>query len=178
MERLKHIENTMISCVEKEMTNLAEADIKELGEAIDIIKDIEEAIYYCTITEAMEGKDYSQHWEGEYDHYRDMDKEKGKMYYSGSYMKKPQHDKYEEGYTFPLDMREDREGRAPMTRKSYMEGKESHQPKEKQMKELEKYMMELTTDIVEMIHGSSSEEKQLLQKKLAALAEKVGQTNV
>jgi hypothetical protein len=46
------------------------------------------------------------------------------------------------------------------------------------MKELEKYMMELTTDIVEMIHGSSSEEKQLLQKKLAALAEKVGQTNV
>jgi hypothetical protein len=46
------------------------------------------------------------------------------------------------------------------------------------MKDLEKYMMELTTDITEMIQGSSPEEKQLMQKKIATLAEKVGQINV
>jgi hypothetical protein len=32
---------------------LSEVDTKELGEAIDMIKDLEEAIYYCTVTEAM-----------------------------------------------------------------------------------------------------------------------------
>ena len=28
-----------------------------MGEAIDMIKDLSEAIYYCTITEAMEKSD-------------------------------------------------------------------------------------------------------------------------
>ena len=32
------------------MTHLEQADTKELGEAIDMIKDLEEAIYYKTIT--------------------------------------------------------------------------------------------------------------------------------
>lgn len=181
MDRLKYVEETLISCVEKELSNLSQVDTKELGEAIDMIKDIEEAIYYCTITEAMEGKKDSRY--EEYDHYRDMDKSKGKMYYSGErerpIPRPPRYnDNYEEGYMFPYDMREDREGRAPVSRKSYMEGKELHWPKEKQMKELEKYMQELTTDITEMIRGASPEEKQLLQKKIVTLGEKVGQINV
>lgn len=46
------------------------------------------------------------------------------------------------------------------------------------MKELENYMQELTSDITEMIRDSSPEEKQLMQKKIAALAEKVGKINV
>ena len=78
----------------------------------------------------------------------------------------------------PFDTRDQREGRSPMSRKGYMEGKEMHLGKEKQMKELEKYMQELTSDITEMIQGSSPEEKQLMQKKIATLAEKVGQINV
>jgi hypothetical protein len=39
-------------------------------------------------------------------------------------------------------------------------------------------MQELTADIAEMIQDSSPEEKQLMQKKIAALAEKVGKINV
>jgi hypothetical protein len=39
------------------MSNLQQVDAKELGEVIDMVKDIEEAIYYCTITEAMSGDD-------------------------------------------------------------------------------------------------------------------------
>lgn len=84
----------------------------------------------------------------------------------------------EREYMYPLDMRDNREGRSPVSRKGYMEGKEMHHPKEKQMKELEKYMQELTSDITEMIQGTSPEEKQLLQKKIATLAEKVGQVSV
>jgi hypothetical protein len=46
------------------------------------------------------------------------------------------------------------------------------------LRDLEKYMQELTTDIVEMIQGASPEEKQLLEKRVAALATKIGQVNV
>jgi hypothetical protein len=75
------------------MTHLDTVDTKELGEAIDMIKDLSEAIYYCTITEAMEGKDeYRKEYQGynyimpypEEEYYRDMDKLKGRMYYNGN----------------------------------------------------------------------------------------------
>ena len=44
----------------------------------------------------------------------------------------------------------------------YMESKELHQDKAKQLKDLETYMNELTNDMTEMIKGTSPEEKQLL----------------
>ena len=43
------------------------------------------------------------------------------------------------------------------------------------MKELEKYLQELSSDITEMIDGASPEEKQLLEKKINTLATKVSQ---
>ena len=46
-----------MGCIEGQMTHLDEVDTKELGEAIDMIKDLEEAMYYCTITKAMEQKE-------------------------------------------------------------------------------------------------------------------------
>ena len=57
MEQLKSMKDNLISCVQGQMSNLHNANSKELGEAIDMIKDLEEAIYYCTITKAMEEKD-------------------------------------------------------------------------------------------------------------------------
>jgi hypothetical protein len=53
-ERLKHIKENLMSAIEGQVCNLQEADCEELGEAIDMLKDIEEALYFCTITEAME----------------------------------------------------------------------------------------------------------------------------
>jgi hypothetical protein len=41
-------------------------------------------------------------------------------------------------------MHDYREGRSPMARRTYMESKELHKGKEAQMKELEKYMQELS----------------------------------
>jgi hypothetical protein len=34
--------------------DLSSVDTEELGEAIDMVKDLSEAIYYCTITKSME----------------------------------------------------------------------------------------------------------------------------
>ena len=57
MERLKSMKDSLVACAQAQMGNLQNVDTKELGEAIDMIKDLEEAIYYCTITKAMEEKD-------------------------------------------------------------------------------------------------------------------------
>ena len=77
MERLKTIKNNLISCVEGQMANLQTVDTKELGEAVDMIKDIEEAIYYCTITKAMNEQEKEKeryYTEKMYpDYYRDID---------------------------------------------------------------------------------------------------------
>lgn len=77
-------------------------------------------------------------------------------------------------YEYPM-MRDKREGRSPMSRRTYMEAKEMHQPKTTQMKELEKYLQELSSDIVEMIQDASPEEKSFLEKKISALAAKINQ---
>lgn len=57
MEKLKHIKHKLVELVEVELDeHLEYVDTKELGEVIDMIKDLAEAIYYCTVTEAMETK--------------------------------------------------------------------------------------------------------------------------
>jgi hypothetical protein len=75
MEQLKHMKETLISCVQSQMSHLDTVDTEELGDVIDMIKDLEEAIYYCTITKAMEGKEKEggnqYHY---YTEYRDMDR--------------------------------------------------------------------------------------------------------
>lgn len=54
MERLKEMKKCLEGVVENQIhSNLKDVDAKELGEAVDMIKDLAEAIYYCTITEAM-----------------------------------------------------------------------------------------------------------------------------
>ena len=57
MERMKSIKETLLNRVLAETLHLDSVDTKELGEVIDMIKDMEEAIYYCTITKAMNEKE-------------------------------------------------------------------------------------------------------------------------
>lgn len=74
--------------------------------------------------------------------------------------------------------RDGREGRSGQSRRSYMETKEmnkgnSPQEKQEKMKELEKYMGELGSDITEMISDASNEEKTMLKSKLQTLVQKI-----
>ena len=62
-ERLKEIKEVLICCVEEQIQDLCEVDTAELGEVIDMIKDLEEAIYYCTVTEAMTLDNSESMWE-------------------------------------------------------------------------------------------------------------------
>jgi spore coat protein CotF len=45
-ERLENIEKALLSCVESQTSDLKNVDAHELGEVIDMIKDLSEAIYY------------------------------------------------------------------------------------------------------------------------------------
>ena len=48
MHRLTDIQECLISMVECQMANPSQVNTEELGEVIDMIKDISEAQYYCT----------------------------------------------------------------------------------------------------------------------------------
>ena len=73
------------------------------------------------------------------------------------------------------DSRSEHEGKSPLSRKMYLEAKHMNKDKATQLRELEKYMQELSQDVVDMIADASPEEKQYLEKKITALASKVGQ---
>lgn len=112
-----------------------------------------------------------QYREHDPEYWRDVDRHMGKMYYT-------------EPITMGANrstmsgMRDSREGRSGQSRRTYMETKEMHRsntPEDKQqkMKELEKYMGELSGDITEMISDASNEEKTMLKSKLQTLAQKI-----
>lgn len=189
-EALKTMKEQLISCVQGQMGDISKVDAHELGEAVDMIKDLAEAIYYCTISESMEKVDEQKKW-GEtninyyttrYPDYRDIERTGGYMYYpvgsNGSSMGTSSNGGNRSNvmnYTeMPMDMRRDvREGRSPMRRRMYMEGKEMHNDPNSQIKELEAYLQELSTDITEMIKDASPEEKAMLHQKMTTLASKI-----
>ena len=231
MKQLEHMKETLTNCVQSQLGNLSQVNAQELGEAVDMIKDLSEAIYYCKIIEAMdeegkEGKEkhfyypmfndpsmynqnryfmeyeqggggnrgggnrnYMEYAQGggqggggsqgggggrNYSEYaRDMDRGQGKMYYEYARGVDGSRQSPGESRNYPVEIRDYREGRSPMTRRNYMESKEMHKGTPHQMQELEKYMHELSDDITEMIQGASPEEKQMMQKKLSVLATKI-----
>lgn len=184
MEELKQMKEALVSQVQGQMGNLHGVSTHELGEVIDMIKDLDESMYYCTIVKAMEDKDEEEkRYYQDMSYYRDMDRPYGRMYYSdnnvsrggsGTSMNNSSYGSkgYNE-YVYPIAMRDRREGRSPLSRKTYMESKEMHQDKNVQMRELENYMAELSQDISEMIQMASPEEKAILQKKLSVLSAKI-----
>lgn len=198
MHRMINMKETLMSCIENQLTHLDTVDTKELGEAIDMVKDLSEAIYYCTITKAMlereeeqQGKEYHYYTKKIVpEHYKEED-DWGKMYYSSptgssnggrgnttyGAMKAGGGTRGYSEYELPMMMRDEREGKSHMSRKMYMESKQMHQDKNIKLKDLEKYLQELSSDISEMIEGASPEEKQLLEKRLISLGNKIGQMN-
>ena len=204
IEEMKTMKTQLMGCIQGQMGNLKDADTKQLGQAIDMIKDLSQAIYYCTITQAMEktesqpinninyytttppyGKIYP-------DTYRDWERTNGYMYYpGGSYSSNSGGNNAmgggTRGYIEPMYyyngnemvgnsmmMRDPREGKAAIRRRMYMEGKEMHKDTNSQLRELEAYLQELSSDITEMIKDASPQERATLHQKMTTLASKIG----
>ena len=195
-------------------------DTKEMGEVAEMLNELCEAEYFCTLTKAMKESEYGEEYDmngpmeerryyrgrardsmGRFksrrgydemmdyhemypmEHYRDMDREYGRMYYSGSGSSGGNSMSGSMGsgtrnYGGDSGMRDYREGRSGQSRRSYMETKEarpgnSTEDKQVKAKELEKYMTELCSDITEMLAGASAEEKTVLKTKMQTLLSKI-----
>ena len=201
METLKHMKENLIGIAQSQISgNLQNVDAKELGEVIDMIKDIDEAMYYCSVVKAMEksSEEEQKYYTQRYmPMYRDMDYADGRMYYGGQGGNSGNQNGnggntsyYTAGYggTQNADggrnmpnsryyenggMRDAREGRSPMMRRNYMESKSMHKGHEVEKMELENYMRELSHDITEMISDATPEEKQMLKQKITMLSDKI-----
>lgn len=180
MERLKQMKEQLTSTVQGQLGNLHDVDAKELGEVVDMIKDLAEAIYYCSITEAMEEskKEEKPQMNNTYYYTMPMDyRDNGRMYYGGQDRNNSRYympDIYREREWMPEYMTQDpREGRAKQSRRMYMEAKEMHKDSATQMRELDRYIKDLGEDITEMIKNATPEEKQVLQQKIATLSTKI-----
>jgi hypothetical protein len=197
MYHLKQMKDKLVEAIEKQVNgNLEYANTEELGDAVDMVKDLSEAIYYCTITEAMNDKSQSK---------------QGNHYPATHYYSEPMYRGYPDEYYTPMGehypimyasgngsssngmggsryygdtstrymmyndeypMLNPGSDRSSMSRRRYMDGK-MYNDKASQMKELEQYTQELTSDLTDMIKDASPEEKQLLQQKIALLAQKI-----
>lgn len=107
------------------------------------------------------------------EHYRDMDKEYGRMYYTegGSNMGSDSVSSNSSRMYSEMG-RDRREGRSGQSRRTYMESKETHKDKGEKMKDLESYMKDLSEDVTEMIHDATPEEKAMLKNKMQVLMQK------
>lgn len=202
-EALKMMKDQLMSCVQGQLGDIKNADAHELGEAVDMIKDLAEAVYYCTITDSMEKSEEKSKSQGQgemninyyttppynygmrmypYPDYRDMERTGGYMYYptggNGGNTSGNSNGGNSGGRSYYTEMpemmrRDPRQGRSPMRRRMYMEGKEMHNDTNSQLRELEAYLQELSTDITEMIKDASPEERTTLRQKMTTLASKI-----
>lgn len=170
-------------------------------DSAELIKYMEESYYYHKVTEAMdeaspEEKSYQLNkyipeYEGKFytpmDYARARDSRGRYMYTEPDYRVDPDyrnrmyyssmsssnsgqngsHMNYTDG------MRDVREGRSPMARRTYMEMKEHGGDKEKTNKELEHYVAELGDDITELIESMDASEKAILKQKMSQLISKI-----
>lgn len=190
MEHLKSIKQCLVSQVQGQCGDLKKVNAKELGEVIDMIKDLEEAMYYCAITEAMEeSKEEKNRSTNQINYYMEPYDDGGRSYHGRAYAyydDNHHNDTNTKMYVpymeyAPYMMRDDKwredhmpNSRSDKSRRMYMEGKEKHTSTDVQaMKDLETYVKDLTDDVLDMIKESTPEEKQVLSSKLQTLASKV-----
>lgn len=198
MDELKSLKERLTSIVSEQLNcNPKGVDTKELGEAVDMVKDLAEAIYYCSVTEAMEkssdeekkyyidkyspefmdGRYYTNIGGRNYPMYmRDMDRNSGRMYYTEPWydpISSMGRNMENSNSMNNSNYRDSREGKSYNTRRTYMTMKENGNTVQEKNTELEKYIKELGEDIADMLNGSTPEEKNVVKQKLATLVNKM-----
>lgn len=211
IKRMHCMIEKLSECAEKQFDNgIENVDTAEMGQVTDMLKDLAEAMYYRTLTKAMDDLDpeeimemferYGDSGRRYYDHYRYADGRfapKGRGSYRRGYDEPPYYHMTPEMYRSMENYRDmDRgsgrmyytepsmnsgvrtESRYDMAKRNYTESKELHrgntpEDKEQKMKELEKYLREIGSDIAELISDASTEEKNLLKNRMQVIMQKI-----
>lgn len=152
--------------------NFEGQNLDDLKDFTEIVKNIVEFDKEYLIVEAMENSkdDYRRYTEPPYYHMpvnyndmeymRDMDKSRGKMYYSEPIAPHVSESNYDRA------------------KRHYTETKEIHkgastEDKEHKMKALDMYIRELSGDISELLNDMTPDERNLLRTKMSNLASKL-----
>ena len=152
--------------------NFEGQNLDDLKDFTEIVKNIVEFDKDYLIVEAMENSrdDYRRYTEPPYYHMpvnyndmeymRDMDKSRGKMYYSEPIAPHVSESNYDRA------------------KRHYTETKEMHkgattEDKEHKMKALDMYIRELSGDISELLNDMTPDERNLLRTKMSNLASKL-----
>lgn len=152
--------------------NFEGQNLDDLKDFTEIVKNIVEFDKEYLIVEAMENSkdDYRRYTEPPYYHMpvnynemeymRDMDKSRGKMYYSEPIAPHVSESNYDRA------------------KRHYTETKEMHkgastEDKEHKMKALDMYIRELSGDISELLNDMTPDERNLLRTKMSNLASKL-----
>lgn len=177
--------------------NITGNDLVEFGMWTDIIKDMACFDKDMRIIEAMDEAEENEEKMGYIEEFEDYPE---RRYYrgqprsktSGRYMKRGDGRRGYEDMMYYGDMEHMRDmdrhdmhrmyyagdSRSETARRGYMETKEMHkdnspEAKQKKMRELEKYVMELGGDITDMIADASPEERAMLKNKMQTLVSKL-----
>ncbi|HOZ82686.1 MAG TPA: hypothetical protein PKU82_07155 [Bacteroidia bacterium] len=151
--------------------NFEGQNLDDLKDFTEIVKNIVEFDKEYLIVEAMENSkdDYRRYTEPLYhmpvnyndmEYMRDMDKSRGKMYYSEPIAPHVSESNYDRA------------------KRHYTETKEMHkgastEDKEHKMKALDMYIRELSGDISELLNDMTPDERNLLRTKMSNLASKL-----
>lgn len=224
MHKIKELCDKIEEAIKHEFDKgIQNVDTKEMGEVVDIYKDLigakkdyYEAEYYKQIVEAMEeyseddeedGKMYyggrgrrraSRDSRGRYtsrrgydemfpaydDHSwtRDMDRDHGKMYYSGQGSQGgsmggsqggSQGGRMNYGGESGGQSNSQKTSRSEDARRGYMESKSMNKPESETKKELEDYMRELGGDMAELISKATPTEKATAKAKMQEIINKM-----
>lgn len=146
--------------------DIEKVNTKELGEVADILKDLHMIKYYMLLNNAMETEGAEETLEM----FKKLN-EDGKKYYTPL-------ERIEEPGKIYTSARDEREGKAFKSRKTYMETMEIHktgseEDRKARMIETEKYINDLTADIMEMYHNAAPDEKQNVKNKITMLLQKL-----
>ena len=192
MERLKSIKSTLVSLVETQLGDVEHTDAKELGEVVDMIKDLEEAMYYCAIVEAMEkskeeGEDgrsrmgYTDHFpHGEYN-WDTMDWRPYFYYTQSGRGSANQYGGSNSGSTstrmgYSEDgMSNNQGGSGSSGQTAYYGGPTYYYTENKPMSinDVSKYLSELKDNLPHMMEKASPEDKKMISEKLQQINTKV-----
>lgn len=216
IKRIHDMVEKLTKCTEMELEKgIENVDTEEMGEVVDMIKDLCEAEYYAKVSKAMDEHDFDNAEEimdegrrgyrgqprdsrGRYmrrgydemmympEMYRDMDLMDGKMYYTSANRSQGSQGQSNGGSSMGSShsgsmgysdgmMRDSREGRSGQSRKGYVETKEMHkgnseEDKMAKKRELDKWMNDIGSDVKELVHDMTPEEKTMAKTKLTNLA--------
>ena len=143
MSKICEVKKTLMNYICAQIDNIYAVDYEELGAAIDMVKDLCEAEYYCTITAAMDA---------------DSEVTNSVYYYTEAPLENSKNNKIAANMT---------------ARKKTLETKKTNGVKDASLKSLEQCAQELTEEAMDLAQDATPEEKQVFKQKLNMLISKI-----